>query len=58
MKLKSRLYMEYEKKFMEEEQRYIDQHKNERISEIKNLFRPLTKEELDEHTKKYDSLIK
>ena len=58
MKRKTRLYLEYEKKYLEEESKRIEEHRNGRITEIKNIFRPLTKEELDEHTKKYDQLIK
>ena len=56
--MKHRLYIEYDKKYKEEEIKEKERQKMERLEAIKNLYRPLTKEELDEHTKKYDDLMK
>ena len=55
---KRRLYLELEQKFAEEEMREKEQQRLERLQEIKQIFRPLSKDELNQHAKKYDDLIR
>lgn len=55
---KPKMYQEIEKKFTEEQLRDIEKERLDKLKEIKELRKPLTKDDIESHSRKYDDLMR
>lgn len=55
---KPKLYQEIEKKFTEEQMRELEKERLEKLKEIKDQHRPLNKDDIESHSRKYDDLMR
>ena len=55
---KPKLYQEIEKKFTEEQLKEVDKERLDKLKEIKELRKPVSKDDIENHSRKYDDLMR
>lgn len=55
---KNRLYLELEKKYEEEHLKVQEQERQEKLKKIKDQYKPVSKDEIEYHSRKYDDLLR
>jgi hypothetical protein len=55
---KPKLYMELEKKFTEEQLKEMEKERLEKLKELKEVRKPVSKDDIENHSRKYDDLMR
>lgn len=55
---KPKMYLEIEKKYTDEQLKEVEKEKLEKLKEIKESMKPIRKEDLESHSRKYEDLIR
>ena len=55
---KQKLFLEVERKFTDEQVKEADIIRLEKLKEIKDRHQPVSKDEISEHARKYDDIIR